>query len=86
MMDKVPKQSENLGGNSNLFQALRLVGFTTGYIFGPMIIFGAVGWWLSQRFNSLIYLFVALFIALIVSNILIFKSAAQFSKRIQNRK
>ena len=89
MNESAPKQSENLGGRntkqSNLFQALRLVGFTSGFIFGPMIFFGGIGWWLSQRFGSLLYIFVSLVIALIISNLLIFKNTGRMMRRIQNK-
>lgn len=70
---------------SNTFKALTVVGYTTGFIIGPMVVFGGIGWWLSKNFDNVLFVFGGLILALIVSNILIFRNTSYIVKKISKR-
>lgn len=76
------KQLETANRSSVYLKALALMGITTSYIFVPMVVITGGGWWLSQRFEQQWIVFVAAFISLIISNLLIFKNTEKVLKRI----
>ncbi len=63
-------------------KALAVVGITTGYIFGPMVLFGGIGWLASSRFENKLFLIGGFLIALVVSNILIFRTTEKVLKKM----
>lgn len=67
------------------FKALAVVGVTSGYIIGPLALIGGLGWWLSQRYNSPFILLGSLFIALIVTNVLIFTRTSALVKQLSKK-
>ncbi len=67
---------------SPYLKGLLVVGITSGYIFGPMIVFGAIGWWLTNMYDSMLYIFGALIIALVSSNLLIFRNTNRMVYKI----
>lgn len=73
----------NSAPKSKTFLGLAMVGITTGYIFGPMILFGGIGWWLHQRYDNVFILLIAFFIALVTSNFLIFKRTGSALKKLK---
>ncbi len=77
-------QVENMQsvGSSAGLKALALVGITTGYIFGPLIIIGGAGWYLGELINAKWVVFVAVLISFIISNVLIFKQAPKATRKI----
>ena len=79
--EKVPTLGKN---TSRAVRALSLVGITSGYIFGPMFLFGGIGWWISSRMDSRLPLFIGLAVALIVSNVLLFMNIERHVKTVLN--
>lgn len=54
----------------------------TGYILGPLLVIGGFGFWLDQKAGSPRWIFIiAMIIAFIASNALVYKKAHDFSKR-----
>jgi len=66
----------------NVWQGLALVAHITGYILGPLVFLGALGFWLDRVFNGhkIIFILSCLF-AFVCSNYLVFKKAMDISKR-----
>lgn len=64
-------------------KALTVVGYTSGLIFGPMVLFGGIGWWLSERFGTMLFTIGGLLVALIVSNFLIFSNTEKMLKKLK---
>ncbi len=79
--EKVPTLVKN---TSKAVRALSLIGITSGYIFGPMILLGGIGWWIGERIDSRIPVFVGLAIALITSNVLLFMNIERHVKTVLN--
>lgn len=52
--------------------ALSIMAYTSASIFGPLIVFGGIGYWLSKYFGGKTFLFVGIGIAFIVTSILQF--------------
>lgn len=85
LKDEDPKEMKSVAF-SPLATGLSMVGITTGYIFGPLILFGGIGWYLSEKFNNRLILFGALFVSFMVGNILIFKMTPAVLKKLNLRK
>lgn len=49
-----------------------MMAYTSASIFGPLIIFGGLGYWLSKYFDGKAFLFVGVGIAFVVTMILQF--------------
>lgn len=65
-----------------LSRGLALSGIITGYILGPMAIFGAIGYFLDKQFHTgKILLGVSLIISFIFSNWIVYSRASQLAKR-----
>jgi len=58
---------------SYLLKGMALSAMVSGYILGPLLILGGIGYWIQKHFNtSRIVLFIFIIIAFIISNALIF--------------
>ncbi len=79
----IPQQGQS--GRTIYLQTLGAAVFASGYIFAPMIFFGGIGYWLSERFDSKIYLFVGLGVALIASYAFLFIRLPKNVKKMQER-
>jgi F0F1-type ATP synthase assembly protein I len=67
--------------NSNHFKGLAVAAHITGYIVGPLLIFGAIGWYIDKTFQTTPFaLLVSILIAFILTNVLIFKRASEVVK------
>jgi F0F1-type ATP synthase assembly protein I len=71
---------------TEIARGLRVAGLISGYIIGPMILLGAIGYAIDHYFGTgKIALVIALFISFISTNVLIIKNAGnlfeQFNKR-----
>ncbi|MFP4514774.1 MAG: AtpZ/AtpI family protein [Parcubacteria group bacterium] len=67
--------------------ALSFVAYSTASIFGPLLLIGGLGYFLDQYFNTMpIITIVAVFIAFIVTNILLFKKMKKVNKLIDQFK
>lgn len=84
-VEKQAAQSATPAANysSVYLKGLAMMGYTTGLIFGPLIVFVGIGWWLSERFDQKWIVFVGAIIALITSNILIFRNTAKFLDKLK---
>jgi hypothetical protein len=60
--------------SSPYLRGLAMLGIITGYIMGPLLLLGGIGWWLSERYDNLLFVFIGLGIALVTTNVLIFKN------------
>lgn len=78
----IPEQKNANTGGSPYIKALSVVGITTGFIFGPMALFGGIGWWLTKQYNNNLFVIIAVLLALVVSNILIFRTTETVLKKI----
>lgn len=70
--------------NVNLLKGLALLGVTSGYILGPLLLFGGIGWWLTDRYDNKAYVIAAIFIAFIVSNLLIITNTTKMMRHLKN--
>lgn len=81
----MPEQGEakhKTVGRSRTVQALAIVGITSGYIIGPMAILGGIGWWLTNRYDSKLFILGFILLALVVSNLLIFRNTEKVLKKL----
>lgn len=69
--------------SSVYLKGLAMMGYTTGLIFGPLIVFVGIGWWLSERFDQKWIVFIGAIIALITSNLLIFRNTGKFLDKLK---
>ncbi|PIW37148.1 MAG: hypothetical protein COW24_01660 [Candidatus Kerfeldbacteria bacterium CG15_BIG_FIL_POST_REV_8_21_14_020_45_12] len=76
------QQSAGNTGKNVYGRALALVGITTGYIFGPMVLFGGIGWLLGKMFDSRVIVVVSFLLALVVSNVLIFRNTEKHARNL----
>lgn len=78
-MNNKPKNSKQL--------ALAMVGYSGLSIFGPLIVIGGIGYFLDRMFeaNSVI-LIISVFIAFIVTNVLLFKKVKKINKMMDDYK
>lgn len=66
----------------NVWQGLSLVAHITGYILGPLVLIGGLGFWVDRAIGGRNLLFIAFcLIAFAVSNYLVYKKATDISKR-----
>lgn len=72
--------------SSAYLKALAVMGITTGYIFGPMILILLPAWWLSQRYHATWIAIVGALIALVISNVLIFRNTDRVLKKLSLKK
>ncbi|MFA4834314.1 MAG: AtpZ/AtpI family protein [Patescibacteria group bacterium] len=64
-----------------------LAFYSSTSIFGPILIIGGAGWWLDRVFNTRPWLLiVGVFIAFIVTNILLFKKVVALTKWIDRQR
>jgi F0F1-type ATP synthase assembly protein I len=67
--------------------ALSFVAYSTASIFGPLLVIGGLGYFLDQYFNSMPVITIsAVFIAFIVTNVLLFKKMKMVNKLIDQYK
>lgn len=73
--------------NSGRKLGMAMAAYSSASIFGPLFIFGGLGWYLDKRFGSNPWLMlVGVFIAFIVTNILLFKKVVALTKFINKEK
>lgn len=73
--------------NSLKSLALSLVGYISVCIIGPLLILGGIGWYLDKRFDSgPKILLLAVLIAFIITNILLFRQLKRINKLIDENK
>ncbi|MDD5290905.1 MAG: AtpZ/AtpI family protein [Patescibacteria group bacterium] len=80
---------ENLFGKYKSVRqlSLALAIYSSTSIFGPLIIIGGIGWYLDKVFNTRPWLLViSIFIAFIVTNILLFKKVIVLNRWIKQQK
>ncbi|MCF7795211.1 AtpZ/AtpI family protein [Patescibacteria group bacterium] len=79
-------KSDNKNFNAKQL-ALSFVAYSTASIFGPLLIIGGLGYFLDQYFDTIpIITIIAVFIAFIVTNILLFKKMKVVNKLIDQYK
>ncbi|MCF7820134.1 MAG: AtpZ/AtpI family protein [Candidatus Pacebacteria bacterium] len=63
--------------------ALSLAGYISASIAGPLVVIGGIGWYLDRLFNSSPkILILSVFVAFIVTNILLFRQLKRINKTI----
>lgn len=67
-------------------QLLMGLAISTGNILGPLALFGGIGWWLSERSGSNSYVIIGIFIAFVLSNILILTTTTKMMKLVNKSK
>ena len=74
--------------NQNAKQlALSFVAYSSASIFGPLLVIGGIGWLLDRWLGTgPIILIIAVFVAFIVTNILLFKKIKMVNKLIDKYK
>ncbi len=67
--------------------ALSFVAYSSASIFGPLIVISGIGWFLDRLFKtSPVILIVSVFIAFIVTNVLLFKKLKKVNQLIDQYK
>jgi F0F1-type ATP synthase assembly protein I len=74
--------------NQNAKQlALSFVAYSSASIFGPLLVIGGMGWFLDKWLGTgPIILIIAIFVAFIITNILLFKKIKMVNKLIDKYK
>ncbi|EKD78694.1 MAG: hypothetical protein ACD_41C00296G0003 [uncultured bacterium] len=67
-------------------QLLTALAVSTGNILGPLALFGGIGWWLSERYGTNMYVIIGIFIAFISSNVLILTTTNKMMKLVNPKK
>ena len=67
-------------------QVLTALAVSTGNILGPLALFGGIGWWLSERYGTNVYVVGGIFIAFILSNVLILTTTNRMMKLVNRPK
>lgn len=57
---------------------LTVLALTTGNILGPLLIFGGIGWYLSELKQSNVYVLGGIIIAFLFSNFLILTTTSKY--------
>jgi len=66
---------------------LAMAAYSSASIFGPLIIIGGLGLYLDKQFNTYPWLLaISIFIAFIVTNVLLFKKTTALTRMIQSQK
>lgn len=66
-------------------KGLALAGMVSSYIMGPLILFGGIGWYLTQHFGNRAFVIGGVGLAFIVSNILIIKNTTKIINYVKKR-
>jgi F0F1-type ATP synthase assembly protein I len=67
--------------------ALSFVAYSSASIFGPLLVIGGIGWLLDRWLNTApIILIISVFVAFIVTNVLLFKKIKMINKLIDKYK
>lgn len=78
--------SEHMSGKDNdTKQLIRGAAIYTGaFIMGPLLVFGGAGYFLDRHFGTKpIITLIAVFLAFVISNVLLFKKAMIITERIK---
>lgn len=77
-----PAQTQPPKERFKVWDGLNLVAHITGLVLGPLLLFGGIGLWLAKALggNKIIFIVSVLF-AFVVSNVLVFRKAADITKR-----
>ena len=67
-------------------QLLTALAVSTGNILGPLALFGGIGWWLSERSGTNVYVIIGIFVAFITSNVLILTTTTKMMKLVNPKK
>lgn len=59
-------------------ETLAVIALTTGNILGPLFLFGGIGWYLTELYGNKAYVIVGIFVAFILSNVLILTTTTKY--------
>lgn len=89
-MKKVAENGEKPGQSASLpkswssgVKGIAVASAITGYILGPLIIFGGIGWWLADKFSNRLFLFGGVVVAFLITNILILRNTTKMIKSMK---
>jgi len=71
----------NKGFNKEIARAMTL--YITYSVLGPLLLIGGIGYLVDKIFNSRFALFFSIFVAFIVSNVLMFRKLQKINKEIE---
>lgn len=63
-------------------QLVAALAVSTGNILGPLLVFGGIGWALTNQYGSNKYVLIGIFVAFVTSNVLIFTTTARIMKMV----
>jgi len=75
------QKTEPLSGVSGGVKSLALASTISGYVLGPILLFGCIGWLLSDYYHNRAFVFIGVGTAFITTNILIIRSSKKITKR-----
>lgn len=67
----------NLQATSTRMKGFALASMVSGYIIGPLLIFGGGGWYLASLTHHRIYIILGVGIAFILTNVLILRNTTK---------
>lgn len=67
----------NLQASSTGMKGLALASMISGYIIGPLVIFGGGGWLLASSTHHRIYIILGIGLAFILTNVLILRNTTK---------
>lgn len=60
------------------YPTVTVIALTTGNILGPLILFGGIGWFLTDLYQNKWYVIGGILVAFIMSNVLIITTTAKY--------
>ncbi len=67
---------------------LAIASLVSGYILGPLLLFGGIGWWLTKHYHNRLFVIIGVAVAFVLSNVLIIRNTTgtlRYFKRINRR-
>lgn len=66
-------------------QLVTALAVSTGNILGPLLVFGGIGWALTNQYGSNKYVIIGIFVAFITSNLLIVTTTSKVLKMMKGQ-
>ncbi len=60
------------------YPTVTVLALTTGNILGPLLLFGGIGWYLTELYQTTSFVIGGIFIAFIMSNLLILTTTTKY--------
>jgi hypothetical protein len=70
---------------SSGMKGLAVASMVSGYILGPLVLLGGIGWWLTSHYENRLFVIVGVASAFVISNVLIIRSTTRTLQHLKRR-